>query len=369
MGEALEAGYDLGALALCFLAIAALLLVKGVVSAVAGILDFSVLGYRPLKGVAVALENNVIGALDDAIKGVEKVTAKFESGLIDSFGLLIAIPVLLYLGIKAALSYLWSSALKPIIHSIVDPVKALADKAASRVTSLEATVANNLSSAESYARARATEAVSTAKAYVESRITAAELTLRGDIAAALAAAFAYADTAVSKLRAAEDAAVASAVGLAAEAKHAGELAGQAALAAAEAELGPEIAAVRAVDAQALAQLDAAGKAALAGLEGVVINVGDDLSAIEGAIGAVGAGALIASIPAIATLVHAIATEAGLENAECRQKVKGICGTNTGAWTGLLEGLAAIGFAFSLEELVKVATPMVGELAPIIAKAA
>lgn len=369
MAGALEAGYDLGALALCFVAIAALLAVKGVVAGVAGILDKSILGYRPFHGIAVALENSVVSALDDAIKGVEKVTARFESGLIDSFGLLIAMPVLLYLGVKAALSYLWSAALVPKIHSIVDPIKALADKASAKVSSLEATVSNNLSSAEAYARARATEAVGTAKAYVESRISAAELVLRGDIAAALAVATAYADTAVSKLRAAEDAAVSSAVGLAAEAKFAGEAAGRAALLAAEAEFGPEIAAVRAIDAAALAQLDAAGKAALAGLEGVVINVGDDLQAIEGAIGAVGVGALIASIPAIATLVTAIATETGLENAECRQKVKGICGTNAGDWAGLLGGLAAIGFGFSLRELVEIAEPMIGELAPILEQAA
>lgn len=369
MADALEAGYDLGALALCFLAIGALLAVKGVVSAVASLFDFTLLGYRPLHGIAVALENGVIGALDDAIKSVEKATAKFESGLIDSFGMAIAIPALLYLGVRAALEYLWSSALKPLIHSIADPIRTIATGAASKVAALEATVARNLSTAEEYARGRASDAVTTAEAYVEKRISAAETTLRGDIAGALSTAESYASTAVDKLRAAEDAAVSGAVAVAADAKAAGLAAAAAAIAEAERAGGAALSAAEATIAGDLAQVDAAGKAALAGLEGVVINVGDDLSAIEGAIGAVGVGALIASIPAIATMVKAIATEAGLENAECRSKVKGICGTDPNAWAGLLEGLVAIGVGFTLAELVEIAQPILGELAPIVAQAA
>jgi hypothetical protein len=50
----------------------------------------------------------------------------FESGLIDAFGLLIAIPLLLALGTKAAFEYLWNAALRPLIHSIADPIRTLA---------------------------------------------------------------------------------------------------------------------------------------------------------------------------------------------------------------------------------------------------
>lgn len=369
MGLALEGGFDLGALALCFVAIALLVAAKELAQAIAAPLDFSIFGARPLHGVAVAIENHIVGALDDAIRGVEKAAAGFLSGLVDAFALLIAIPLLIIVGVRAALSYLWDEALIPRIRSITDTIKTTADAARARVIALEGTVVANLGAAERYAREHAASALSSATAYIDHRIDAAIGTLRGDIAAGVSQAEAYAELAVGKLRAAEDAAVAGAVGLAVEAKQAGLAA--AAIAEAEAiRIGADaLTAGLASDAAAIAQLDAAGKAALDVVRSVAVGVADDLGKIEGDIGALGTGALIASIPAIATLVHAIATEAGLENASCRSKVKEVCSTDPSAWTGLLEGLLAIGVGFSLAELAAVATPLIREVAPILAEAA
>lgn len=367
MAEALEAGYDLGALALCFLAIGLLLATKGIVKAVAGLFDFSIFGFRPLHSLATGLENGVVGALDDAIKGVERATAHFESGLIDAFGLLIAIPILLGLGVKAALEYLWSSALRPTIHSITDAIKATADAALARAIALEKTVAGILASAEAYARGQAAAALGAAEGYVEHRLEAFAQTIRGDIAAGVSAAEGYADQAVSKLRAAEDAAVAGAVGLAAVAKSEAERLAAAAIATAEAEAGAALSAEDQALRQAISLAQAAGTAALDGLGGVVINVGDDLRTIEAGLGAAGLGALIASIPALATLVHAIATEAGLENAACRGKVKGICGTDPSRWADLLLGLAALGFSFTLADVVEAAAGAIGQAGGLLAE--
>lgn len=365
MAEALEAGYDLGALALCFLAIGLLLVAKEGTKAVAGIFDFSIFGFRPLHGIAVALENTVVAALDDAIKGVERATAKFESGLIDAFGMLIALPALAILGVKAALEYLWTSALKPTIHSITDTIRDTAVKALAKAVALEATVEANLAAAEEYARGKASAALASAEAYVESRLGALKTELRGDIASALAEAETFADQAVGKLRAAEDAAISEAVALAAAAKAAGIAAASAALHTAEGEIASAEQQAEAVAAGALATAEAAGNAALAVVESVAVTAEHDLKDIEGALGAAGLAALVASIPALATLVKAIATEAGLGRAECRTKVKGICGTDPTAWANLLEGLAAIGFAFSLAELAQVANGLIDGLAPII----
>jgi hypothetical protein len=334
VGLALEGGFDLGALALCFVALALLVAAKELAQAIAAPLNFSIFGVRPLHGVAVAIENGLVGALDDAIRGVEKAAAGFLSGLVDAF-----------------------------------TIKTIADSARARVIALEGTVAANLGAAERYARDHATSALNAATDYVDHRITTALGTLRGDIAAGVSQAEAYAELAVGKLRAAEDAAVGVAVGLAVEAKQAGLAA--AAIAEAEAiRIGADaLTAGLAGDAAAIAQLDAAGKAALDVVRSVAVGVADDLGKIEGDIGALGTGALIASIPAIATLVHAIATEAGLENASCRSKVKEVCATDPSAWTGLLEGLLAIGVGFSLAELAAVATPLIREVAPILAEAA
>lgn len=73
----------------------------------------------------------------------------------------------------------------------------------------------------------------------------------------------------------------------------------------------------------------------------------------------------AATAAVALVVAA----AGLNNAECAAKVKGICGTNPAAWAELLAGLAVIGFAFDLAALYEVAKPLVGDLEPIISRAA
>jgi len=369
VAAALEAGYDVAALALLFVALALLLMVKGLAQALAGVLNVSILGVRPFHGAAVAIENGIVGALDAAIKGVERVAAKFESGLIDSFGLLIGLPILLGLGVKAALVYLWDRALKPTIHVIADPIKATADSALAKANAARAAVELRFGEAEAYALGRAEWALETAKAYVGRRLDDLRAELRADIAGALATAERYADQAVGRLRAAEDAAVAEAVSLAVAAKLAGEQAGAAALRAAEAELAAGLAIEAARRAAELARLDEAGKAALETVRSVAVNVEEELQTIEGAAGAVGIAALIAAIPAISTLLHAIASEAGLENAECRGKVKQVCGTDPAEWLGLLEGAALLTGALSLRELVPIGRHAIEELGGLIREAA
>lgn len=61
------------------------------------------------------------------------------------------------------------------------------------------------------------------------------------------------------------------------------------------------------------------------------------------------------------LLKALVREAGLDRAECRGKVKGICGTHSGAWENLLAGLVG-GIALAeFDELVNVAETIIEEL--------
>lgn len=369
MAEALEAGYDLGALALCFLAIGLLLAAKDLVRVAVAVFDVSILGYRPFHSIARALENSVIGALDSAIKGVEGQTARFENGLIDAFGLFVGIPILLGLGVKVAFEYLWTSALRPVIHSIVDPVATRAAQALAKVEALSGVVSANLAAAERYAREKADAALADARGYADAKIAAATGVLRAAIPDAIGVAERYADQAVGKLRTAEDAAIGAAVELAVNAKAAGVAAAGAALAEAERVAGRELSAAEAEATRALATAQALSQAAIADVRSIAVTAEDELAKLEQLAGATGLAALIAAMPAVATLVHAIASEAGLENAECRTKVKGICRTDPSAWENLLSGLVAVGFAFSLAELAHVARPLAEELAPIIRKAA
>jgi hypothetical protein len=79
--------------------------------------------------------------------------------------------------------------------------------------------------------------------------------------------------------------------------------------------------------------------------------------------------LLAAVPILAQLVRVLARESGLENAECRGKVKNICTTDPALWEGLLATLVAVGFAYSLDELAAIARPVLADLEPVVRKAA
>lgn len=388
---ALVAGYDLGGLVLCFVAIALLLIAKNLVEQGVAVLNVGIFGAHPFGGIARSMENTVLRGLNDAIKGTEKAAAKFESGLIEALTLLIGIPLLLGFAVYKAFQYLWNHALGPFVHRIVDAIDTTATKALAKVTALEGTVANDLGIAKRYAENEASDALASSKAYADRWIDNAVRVLNGNIAAGVAEAEAFASTAVAKLRGAEDAAIATVAGLAAQAEHAGVNAAASALATAEHELAVvrdtaltaaagaltaaedfaahEAARVEATALAAAAGVEAAASGALDVVRSIAVGAENELKDLEGIYGALGTATLIASIPAIATLVHAIAIESGLENQSCRTKVKGICGTDPLAWTELLAGLAVLGFGFNLREMYDAAAGLVGELAPIIREAA
>lgn len=323
---AVEAGYDLSGLMLCLLAIGLLLAVKGLAKAVFGLIDIAlpIIGH-PFHGIVTSVEHAAIGALNDAIKGTEKLAAKFFNGMIDSLGILVGLAVLLGEGTKLALTYMWNHALRPLIRLYTDPIGTLARAASALVSELTRTVAGNVTRAERYADAAASRALTDARTYAGAVALTAEH-----------AAERYADDAVAALRSAEDEALSRAIALANAAE------------------------TDAATAFAKAQAYA---------DSLVAPVGADLTALEQYVKSLGVPALLASVPALGLLLTQVLTETGLENAECRGKVKQVCGTDPAAWSNLLAGLAAVGFAFSLPELYKVARPLVDDLAPVIREAA
>lgn len=79
--------------------------------------------------------------------------------------------------------------------------------------------------------------------------------------------------------------------------------------------------------------------------------------------------LLAGGALVGMLVRVIAQASGLDNAECQAKHKAICGTDLSKWLGLLEGLAALGFAFDFQELVRFAESLAGDVEPLVKAAA
>lgn len=73
------------------------------------------------------------------------------------------------------------------------------------------------------------------------------------------------------------------------------------------------------------------------------------------------------LAAVTTEVAVLEAEAGFDDPACRAKNKGICGTNTEAWTGLLSGLALVGVGFSLADIAEAAATMVADTRGLVAE--
>lgn len=331
-------------------------------------IDLPLIG-RPFHGIAVAFQNAIVHPLDSVRKKAENGVTTGFSDLVQSLELAIGLTLLLGLAVKLALSYLWNHALEPFVKLLLKPAEALLHTLQRDLAGFEAEVAVDFSTAYTYID----DTVASATGTIES-------TLRRELKSGVAAAEGYADTAVATLRTAETAALTAAVSALNEGIAAAKRAEDAALGAAVTELEAgltaaeqlarqEVAQAEAVAASALAQADGIIDASIAGVKSIAVTVEDDLSTLIGNNTLLGAAGLIAAIPLLSTLVSTIATETGLDNQACRQKVKGICATDPTAWANLLGGLAVLGFAFSLKDLYGIAEPLVGELASVIEQAA
>lgn len=347
MGAALDLGLDLGALAGCYVVIGLIAVLLIVLEGLDGVLNISILGVRPFGFLADAIRGTLIAGLKDAQAGVEAAAAGFEAGLLDALTLLIGIPLLGVLGVKKALQYLWNSALPSLVDSITDPITRTANEALTKTESLAASIPDVVAAIGTEIDAKVAAGVRDAETYTATNVLAGIRTAEQ-----------YADQAVSKLQAAENAAIDNAVDIANAAKAAGLAAAKEAQTAAEAYAAKTVASAAAAIQTALDQV----KAIAVGAEG-------DLTDFESYVKGLGLPGLIAGETALATLVALVLADTGLENASCRGKVKQICQTDATVWEDLLGGLLAIGFGFTLPELVATARPLIGAGEALIREAA
>lgn len=260
-------------------------------------------------------------------------------------------------------------------------LRAIEDKAIENAVDLANAAASTAAADLQKARDYTDSTVAAASGALTSLIDAAKNAAEQAAADALSAAVTKLDTAVSDARAA------AASGIATAEKDAGDLVSQAvdaltgqitnlkastnaalaavagaassALSSASGAIGTEIsAAVSGAEALASAG-DQAVTAALDQVRSIAITAETDVQTLAGAAGIAGSAALISSIPALATLVYAIANEAGLGNSQCRQKVGKVCSTDPAAWAQLLAGAAFLALAFDFKEFVDVAEQLAG----------
>lgn len=304
MAEAIEAGADLVLIAGLLLCIGLLYGAKWIAHGIRSIFDFSL----PLIGKPFAWLGNAIAGLiedgaDAGISASDKALASLFSGLIDSLGILIGVPIALALSIKDAFSALWNHYLVPRIRHYLDPVAADASHALAELESIGGSVARNVGAGEAYALGVGAKLLDDATGFATHEVNA----LRAAVMPTLLALDHYVHNAE-----------AGAIAL-------------------PGEIG--------------ADFDSLWK----GLQDRIrpFNLEELL----------GAG-LLAGL-----LVRVLTQEAGLQDAECRSKVKGICGTNPAQWAKLLEGIGLVVGLVKLDEVVALCRPLVRPAFDLVSQAA
>lgn len=203
-------------------------------------------------------------------------------------------------------------------------------------TAIEAELAKGIAGVESDLGSAVTAlqtAIATARAAVEGELSTAEAAIEGQLVSDV--------NALNGLIASAETTLENAIAAASAAE-------TAVLNAAVAQLDSAIGAVKAEADAIAAQVAAESTSAAAELADIYGLGVDDLRRLVdqldfGKLAELGAGAVL-----LRALVESLTSEAGLDRAECRAKVKGICGTDPTAWAGLLASLAAVGVAFDLK---------------------
>jgi hypothetical protein len=317
---------DLAVISLCIITLALIIASLNLAKAIAAPFNINIPGVgHPFKFVADALNTTLISWLTSAQKGTEKVTAAFFNDLLGSLELFGALAILLGDGVKVALEYLWNNSLPAfVLHEIttaIAKIPKVVDDIASLSTKVETAVEKKFADTIATIRTDAKEAKAAATAAAASAATAVEKaagTVINRIENTVTNPTTYVANTVTEI--------------------------VPGLADALTQAGAEVAELPGLAIPKIEDL---------------LN-GQDLATIAG---------LAAAIPLLRAIVNTVAVESGLENAECRSKVKGICGTNLSAWEGLLGGLVAIGAGFSLAELAVVANEVTVELGGVVAELA
>lgn len=309
--------YDLPAILGVYLAIAILAVIAYTFHRLASVLNFSILGIHPLRDVGNAIDRVIVDGCNDAINTLEKWGSALWNDFKNSVEFAMAMLILLAAGIVWSAGYLWNHLAATAIRTAIGAGAKTGSDLATRVDNLIKDVARNATKAETLIATGVSTAIATAHrytaqevAYLDGRIDNVSSGIRDLI-----------PQAVKDAAAAEDLVTGAAI---------------------QSLRDAENAAIQAVsDAQTLTETE------LHNLLGQLDLT--DLAKIAGA------------VPILSLLVQTIATESGLNNAECRQKVKGICGTNLSAWLHFLEGLG-LAFAWtSLDDFANELADITGEV--------
>lgn len=318
----IEAGADLLPICCLVVLIGMLMATAYTFEKVAGVLDIQIdFGFftaRPFHGLAVTIRNTIIRWCEAGIRHLEKALADLLHGLAWLIREQMKAITAFAHAAEDSLGLLRRHEIPGLIHAALRaPTRAIASLRTD-LTALRRTVAADVTSLRTAIRAAESTAIRTAESYADrlfhslqtqllDRIGRLERTVAGELNAIPGEISAAERTFAARLAAAEGAI--------------------------EGELGSLEDTLATVNARLQAEID---------------RLADEVGT--------------AGLAALLTGLLAVVAEAGLDNAACRTKVRGICASDPGAWAATLGLFAALGFGLSLRELVPLTRPLVGVLA-------
>lgn len=319
MAIALE-GVDLIVIALFIFLLAFLHATKWTVEPLVHALH-SGLGWIPgVGGLVDRASSAVIGALNDAISGTETAISTLWAGFVWSLNELIDGLSWAWGELAGATEHAFTVSIPHALQTLRGEIAHAGTTVGKAAAGVEARIVDAVKEAEHYALTEANHAVTVAGRYVDAQLAR------------------YA-TAVGSIVADFDLRVR---GVERDVAHALDVAGQAVAATGHDTVTTITRIVEAAGSPALAELVAAEQAVAGELPGLAGASWDDIEQLLRSREFGTLAGLLAAVPLVNALVHVLAAETGLTNAECRQKVRGVCATDPGRWAHLLEGLA---FAF------------------------
>lgn len=313
--------YELPAIAGVYLLIGLLAVIGFTFTLLAHAFNVSVFGTHPFASLAHAIESTIVAGCNDGIAHLEHFAVRLEADLVDALRILIDIMLLPQIIMRAMFGYLWHSLVKPLVADVGTTIHG----ASSQALTLAKVTAAQLSAD-----------VRTLEAKIGSSASAVYQTVTRETRVAI-----------------RDAGIETWRGIDEVQRNLRQ------------EFETALQGIEGATGTVVGTLDAATEATIRAIEEAQQSTTDELNTLLRNLNPADIAGLLAAVPVVTALVQAIATESGLDNAVCRAKVRGICGTNPLAWEAMLAGLLPLVGVFTFRQLVEEARTLMGGLAGTI----
>lgn len=287
--------FELPAILGCLLAIATIAVVEYTFKRLSSVLNFSILGVHPLANVANAIDSVIVAGCQDAINTLEKWSMSLLKDMLATLEFAAALIILFVALIVKGIAEIYATVISPQIDAITGAAGKSAAGLAAKVEALARTAASDVARLEH----RITSGISALRTEVFSYVTQEADSIETDMRRELGVLRDLIPQTVRDVAAAEDL----------------------------------------ITGKALEGLRNAEDAAIGAVSQAENATARELHDLLGTLDLTDLAKIVGAVPVIAALVNVLMAETGLSNAECRAKVKGICGTNPTQWFRLLEGLA------------------------------